>query len=149
MRAIKKYNDLLNRFYALESNEKTVFQGNLLPLDPGLRKKRNFLKRLGNGFGDKIGMLSKGGLYYDRYMRELPNRRMRETFKKREFKKLKVIGQFNLSFIICTLNSTATGDLFILDQHACDERKNLEKFTKSLKLETQVLLMPMPCDVSF
>ena len=78
-------------------------------------KRRSFLKRLGNEFSDKTGMLSRGGLYYDRFMRDLPNRRLRETFKKKEFKKLKIIGQFNLGFIICTLNGTASGDLFILD----------------------------------
>lgn len=88
-------------------------------------------------------MLSRGGLYYDRFMRDLPNRRLRETFKKKEFKKLKIIGQFNLGFLVCTLNGTASGDLFILDQHACDERKNLEKYEKSLKIDTQSLLKPI------
>ena len=37
-------------------------------------------------------MLSKGGLYYDKLMKDIPNRMMRETFKKREFSKLKITG---------------------------------------------------------
>lgn len=82
-------------------------------------------------------MLSRGGLYHDRFMRELPNRLLRETFRKREFRKVRIIGQFNMGFIIGTLNGTARGDLFILDQHACDERKNLEKYQKMLKIDTQ------------
>ena len=73
-------------------------------------------------------MLSKGGLYHDRYTLELKHRKLRETFRKKEFKKMKIIGQFNLGFIICLLNHGATGDLFIIDQHACDERINLEKY---------------------
>lgn len=31
---------------------------------------------------------------------------------------MRIIGQFNLGFIIAELR----GDLFILDQHACDEK---------------------------
>jgi hypothetical protein len=37
-------------------------------------------------------MLSKGGLYYDKFMRDLPNRQMRLTFKKKEFLKFRTIG---------------------------------------------------------
>jgi len=73
------------------------------------------LKRLGTDFAEKTSMLSRGGLYHDRFMRELPNRRLRETFKKKEFRKMKILGQFNLGFIVCILNNAATGDLFILD----------------------------------
>jgi DNA mismatch repair protein PMS2 len=73
-------------------------------------------------------MLSKGGYYFDRFMREIPNRRLKYTFRKKEFSKLNVVGQFNHGFIVCTLNGSARGDLFILDQHAVDERNNLEKF---------------------
>lgn len=39
-------------------------------------------------------------------------------FLRQDFLKMDVIGQFNLGFIIAELN----GDLFILDQHACDEK---------------------------
>ena len=40
---------------------------------------------------------------------------MRAIFKKKDFKKLKILGQFNMGFMICTLNGNASGDLFILD----------------------------------
>ena len=71
-----------------------IFRGNLLPMDgvTNVRKRRSFLKRLGSEFADKTSMLSRGGLYYDRFMRDLPNRQLRATFKKREFKKIKIIG---------------------------------------------------------
>ena len=35
---------------------------------------------------------------------------------------MRVIGQFNCGFIITILR----GDIFILDQHACDEKYRLE-----------------------
>lgn len=37
---------------------------------------------------------------------------MKMHFKKKEFMKLKIIGQFNKGFIVCTLNKQ---DLFIID----------------------------------
>ncbi len=35
-----------------------------------------------------------------------------------DFQNMQVVGQFNLGFIVVTINS----DLYILDQHACDEK---------------------------
>lgn len=57
---------------------------------------------------------------------------------------LKVIGQFNKSFILASLKS----ELFILDQHACDERRGLEHFEKILKIDCQTLIKPLRASVS-
>jgi DNA mismatch repair protein PMS2 len=35
-----------------------------------------------------------------------------------DFTRMNVVGQFNASFIVTELD----GDLFVLDQHACDEK---------------------------
>jgi DNA mismatch repair protein PMS2 len=35
-----------------------------------------------------------------------------------DFPRMRVLGQFNLGFIVAELD----GDLYILDQHACDEK---------------------------
>jgi DNA mismatch repair protein PMS2 len=43
-----------------------------------------------------------------------------------------VAGQFNKGFIMATLNEN---DLFILDQHACDEKFNFENFSKTTVIE--------------
>ena len=75
------------------------------------QKKVSVLQKLNEG----CNFLSTGGLYFDRYMKEVTLKRLRAVFKKKEFKKLQIIGQFNLGFIVCTLNGTDTGDLFILD----------------------------------
>lgn len=38
---------------------------------------------------------------------------------------MQVIGQFNLGFIVCRLGE----DLYIIDQHAADEKYNFERLT--------------------
>ena len=39
--------------------------------------------------------------------------------------------------------------MFILDQHACDERFNLEKFTSTLKIDSQPLMKPIILDIDY
>ncbi|EFJ28941.1 hypothetical protein SELMODRAFT_171139 [Selaginella moellendorffii] len=56
----------------------------------------------------------------------------------------KILGQFNLGFIIARLDS----DLFIIDQHASDEKYNFERLSKSTVLNRQPLLRPMPLHLS-
>jgi DNA mismatch repair protein PMS2 len=58
--------------------------------------------------------------------------------KKDMFCKMKVLGQFNLGFIIAQLDR----DLFIIDQHATDERYNFEQLERNFKLETQHMIIP-------
>ena len=64
---------------------------------------------------------------------------MSRMFQKGDFEKLKVVGQFNKGFIMCTLND----DIFIIDQHACDEKINFEKLSRTTQLHTQDLIMPI------
>uniref|UniRef100_A0A453NYY2 MutL C-terminal dimerisation domain-containing protein n=2 Tax=Aegilops tauschii TaxID=37682 RepID=A0A453NYY2_AEGTS len=47
-----------------------------------------------------------------------------------------VVGQFNLGFIIGKLEQ----DLFIVDQHAADEKYNFESLSQSTTLNIQPLL---------
>jgi hypothetical protein len=51
--------------------------------------------------------------------------------------RMRVLGQFNLGFIIAALG----GDLFILDQHACDEKVQFEYLQKSTTIHEQRLLV--------
>ncbi|OMJ23473.1 DNA mismatch repair protein PMS1 [Smittium culicis] len=59
------------------------------------------------------------------------------TINKYDFKKMKVIGQFNLGFIICSLD----GDLYIVDQHASDEKYNFETLQQKSVISSQPLIM--------
>uniref|UniRef100_A0A671R1E7 MutL C-terminal dimerisation domain-containing protein n=1 Tax=Sinocyclocheilus anshuiensis TaxID=1608454 RepID=A0A671R1E7_9TELE len=54
------------------------------------------------------------------------------------FKDMEIIGQFNLGFIITKLKS----DLFIIDQHATDEKYNFEMLQQNTVLKGQRLIVP-------
>ncbi|CAI5525282.1 unnamed protein product [Closterium sp. Naga37s-1] len=68
---------------------------------------------------------------------EAAARELERWFDKRDFASMAVIGQFNLGFIIGRLGS----DLFIVDQHASDEKFNFERLMRSTVLNRQRLLM--------
>ncbi|XP_038979286.1 DNA mismatch repair protein PMS1-like isoform X3 [Phoenix dactylifera] len=65
-------------------------------------------------------------------------------FRKEDFGRMKVVGQFNLGFIIGKLDD----DLFIVDQHAADEKCNFEQLSQSTTLNLQPLLQPMRLELS-
>ncbi|EPB65965.1 MutL dimerization domain protein [Ancylostoma ceylanicum] len=63
--------------------------------------------------------------------------------KKTDFAQMSVIGQFNKGFIITRLRD----HLFLVDQHASDEKYNFERFQKKARVETQKLLHPKYLDL--
>ncbi|KAJ8547431.1 hypothetical protein K7X08_011017 [Anisodus acutangulus] len=68
---------------------------------------------------------------------------LERLFKKEDFSRMKVIGQFNLGFIIGRLDQ----DLFIVDQHAADEKYNFERLSQSTILNQQPLLRPLKMEL--
>jgi DNA mismatch repair protein PMS2 len=70
---------------------------------------------------------------------------------KGDFDSFEVIGQFNLGFIIArsTRPADAADDLFILDQHACDEKYRFEQLQQRTAVHSQPLLRcdGLPCDM--
>ncbi|KAL2510553.1 DNA mismatch repair protein PMS1 [Abeliophyllum distichum] len=69
---------------------------------------------------------------------------LERLFKKEDFSRMKVIGQFNLGFIIGKLDQ----DLFIVDQHAADEKYNYERLSQSTIMNQQPLLWPLEMELS-
>ncbi|KAJ2925789.1 hypothetical protein H1R20_g11307, partial [Candolleomyces eurysporus] len=67
---------------------------------------------------------------------------------KADFASMDIIGQFNLGFIITRRRKPLTGrtktmdDLFIVDQHAADEKYNFENLQLTTKIQSQKLLRP-------
>uniref|UniRef100_A0A1B0C1W1 MutL C-terminal dimerisation domain-containing protein n=1 Tax=Glossina palpalis gambiensis TaxID=67801 RepID=A0A1B0C1W1_9MUSC len=55
-----------------------------------------------------------------------------------------VVGQFYLGFIICKLDS----DLFIIDQHATDEKYNFEMLLRTTHLQYQTLAIPLTLELT-
>ena len=65
------------------------------------------------------------------------------SLAKEDFEQMQVLGQFNRGFIIAKLRN----DLFIVDQHACDEKYNFETMQANTKLHTQRMVNSMPLEV--
>ncbi|XP_078175861.1 DNA mismatch repair protein isoform X4 [Carex rostrata] len=65
-------------------------------------------------------------------------------FNKEDFARMQVIGQFNLGFIIGRIDQ----DLFIIDQHAADEKYNYERLSQSTTFNLQPLLQPIKMELS-
>ena len=65
---------------------------------------------------------------------------------KADFGEMQILGQFNLGFILC--KSKQDHHLWILDQHACDEKYNFEALCRDTKLQEQRLIQPMPLELS-
>ena len=66
-------------------------------------------------------------------------------FDKSEFANVRVVGQFNLGFIIVVRDNT---DIFIVDQHASDEIYNFERLQKTTTLNKQPLIQPQRLELS-
>ena len=70
------------------------------------------------------------------------------TVSKDDFRKMEVVGQFNLGFIIVTRKIGNKYDLFIVDQHASDEKYNFETLQAVTVFKSQKLITPQPVELS-
>ncbi|CAG2060330.1 unnamed protein product, partial [Timema podura] len=61
---------------------------------------------------------------------------LKKEISKDMFAKMSIVGQFNLGFIVVRLRA----DLFIIDQHASDEKYNFEKLQRDTVLRNQRLV---------
>ncbi|KAJ3091439.1 hypothetical protein HK102_000561 [Quaeritorhiza haematococci] len=69
----------------------------------------------------------------------LAERELDQNIRKTDFASMRVVGQFNLGFIIAKLGR----ELFIVDQHASDEKFNYETLIRTSRIEAQKLLCPI------
>ncbi|XP_062619976.1 mismatch repair endonuclease PMS2-like [Saccostrea cucullata] len=69
---------------------------------------------------------------------------LQREISKSMFKEMEILGQFNLGFIIVKLNS----DLFIVDQHATDEKYNFEMFQRHTVIQSQKLIQPQNLELT-
>jgi DNA mismatch repair protein PMS2 len=67
-----------------------------------------------------------------------------KNITKESFAKMEILGQFNLGFILTKLGD----DLFIVDQHASDEKYNFEYQQKHTSLNTQRLIIPQKLELT-
>lgn len=70
---------------------------------------------------------------------------------KEDFARMNIVGQFNLGFILAIRPlrcSTTTDELFIIDQHASDEKSNFERLQSTTIVQNQRLVHPYPLDLT-
>lgn len=81
------------------------------------------------------------------------------TISKSDFGKMKIIGQFNLGFIIAVRPAETKPDdmedqhalddeLFIIDQHATDEKYNFERLQATTVVQSQRLVQPKALELT-
>ncbi|RMZ05259.1 hypothetical protein D0864_02518 [Hortaea werneckii] len=73
------------------------------------------------------------------------------TVSKSDFERMIIIGQFNLGFIIAIRPASNDGDqdeLFIIDQHAADEKYNYERLQRTVTLQSQRLVKPKALELT-
>ncbi|KAL8740813.1 MAG: hypothetical protein Q9190_006521 [Brigantiaea leucoxantha] len=77
--------------------------------------------------------------------------RLSLTVSKKDFQRMMIIGQFNLGFIL-TLRASESSDqndeVFIIDQHASDEKFNFERLQATTTVQNQVLVRPKDLDLT-
>lgn len=112
--------------------------------------KRGFraAKTLSRSPQDLTAGISKSDIEQDT---EEAERLLNLTIKKEDFTKMKVVGQFNKGFILVTKEKTSGKpgkDMFIVDQHASDEKYNFEKLQRETLIKKQPLVIPRPLQLS-
>ncbi|KAK5256320.1 ATP-binding mismatch repair protein, partial [Cryomyces antarcticus] len=85
---------------------------------------------------------------------EAAEERLSLTVAKPDFARMRVVGQFNLGFILATRSSpttestAASDELFIIDQHASDEKYNFERLQRETVVQNQRLVGPKVLDLT-
>lgn len=74
---------------------------------------------------------------------DVAEERLNLTVSKQDFLEMKIKGQFNRGFIL----ATRADDLFIIDQHASDEKYNFEKLQQETVVQNQQLVVPKALDL--
>ncbi|KAM0276234.1 hypothetical protein ACHAQH_006957 [Verticillium albo-atrum] len=107
------------------------------------------VNRLHNG---PVFTVAEGGLEADNAEEQLSL-----IISKADFGNMSIIGQFNLGFIIAARHASARdsgGDaaghdsLFIIDQHASDEKYNFERLQSSTVVQSQHLVQPKQLELT-
>lgn len=73
---------------------------------------------------------------------------LERVIEKGDFAHMEVVGQFNRGFIIARRRVRGMDDLFIIDQHAADEKYNFEMLQQNTQLQTQQLIRPQTVELA-
>lgn len=93
---------------------------------------------------EKSSITEDGALDSSRETLRAAEMEMSRLFQQEWFCRLEILGQFNRGFIICSLGA----DLFIIDQHASDEKFNFEELQRTTVISKQQLVRPLALELS-
>ncbi|KAJ5716055.1 hypothetical protein N7493_007966 [Penicillium malachiteum] len=74
--------------------------------------------------------------------------RLSLTVSKADFAQMRIVGQFNLGFILAVRPGADHDELFIVDQHASDEKFNFERLQAETVVQNQRLVRPQRLDLT-
>ncbi|KAL5336433.1 hypothetical protein BJX70DRAFT_281483 [Aspergillus crustosus] len=74
--------------------------------------------------------------------------RLSLTVNKDDFARMRILGQFNLGFVLATRSTDSKDELFIIDQHASDEKFNFERLQADTVVQNQRLVHPKRLDLT-
>ncbi|CAK1361512.1 DNA mismatch repair protein PMS1 [Cercospora beticola] len=102
---------------------------------------------------DRTGHTGEGdsAIVKDQLDSEDAESRLSLTVTKSDFARMRIIGQFNMGFILAVRPGEKPGDeddMFIIDQHAADEKYNYERFQRTVTLQSQRLVLPKTLELS-
>ncbi|XP_012241953.1 mismatch repair endonuclease PMS2 isoform X1 [Bombus impatiens] len=127
-------NNITNKTKILDSVQMTI---SILAIKQQLQEKQNLLSKC---------VISSTRIKFKAQMDQHSNaeNELKKQLTKDSFFQMEIIGQFNLGFIITRLKE----DLFIIDQHATDEKYRFEKLNNETQLRTQKLIIPKFLNIS-
>ncbi|KAF2101655.1 DNA mismatch repair protein MutL [Rhizodiscina lignyota] len=79
--------------------------------------------------------------------------RLSLTVSKADFARMRILGQFNLGFILAlrpasSISNHSSDELFIIDQHAADEKYNFERLSSTTVVQNQRLVQPRTLELT-
>lgn len=127
-------NNITNKTKILDTVQMTI---SILAIKQQLQEKQNLLPKCA---------ISSTRIKFKAQMDQNSNaeNELKKQLTKDSFLEMEIIGQFNLGFIITRLKE----DLFIIDQHATDEKYRFEKLNNETQLRTQKLIIPKFLNIS-
>ncbi|KAH7371136.1 DNA mismatch repair protein-like protein pms1 [Pyrenochaeta sp. MPI-SDFR-AT-0127] len=143
-RASKLFKASQKKYWTI--NLERVIETNVAAIAQHIRSSSAIL-RASAGDSEEVGALSTG----IQLNQEDPEERLSLTVTKPDFKEMRIIGQFNLGFIIAVrppTSKSSTSDLFIIDQHASDEKYNFERLSATTTLVSQRLVHAHPLELT-
>lgn len=114
------------------------------------------LRRKLQSYARKVAMERDEGVSSQR--QQSSEEQLSLTVSKDDFAKMRIVGQFNLGFILATRaaedadgtasSASAKDELFIIDQHASDEKYNFERLQAETVVQNQRLVRPKTLDLT-